>query len=167
MIYKFMGIGADNKYSANVTKGNWGDKAFFFASKLTASDVTSAVCNASNGSYVITMKLKNGSSSADKSNPTTAPNSSLDKSGICVGTEDKGYFDHKTASVIYDAIQGTFASASVNESYSGATVKATINASSGQITNLVVEWNISVSIKIGTTATATGVSHVTYSGFSY
>ena len=169
LIYKFMGIGDENKYAENVTKGSWGDKAYFLASKLTTSDVTSASCTNSNGVYTITMKLKGGSSSAGKSNPTTAANSSLDKSGICVGTEDKGYFDHKTASVIYDAIQGTSAGAEVSESYSNATVKATINSATGQITGLTVEWNCSVTISkfLGMTASATGISHVNYSNFKF
>ncbi len=169
LVYKFMGIGADNAYKETVAKGNWGDRAYLFNSKLTASDVTSASCTKSGDNYVITLKLKGGSSAANEAKPTTAANAALDKCGICVGTEDKGYFDHKTASVIYDAIAGTYAGADVKESYSNATVKATVNASTGNIVSLVVEWNQSVTLSklLGMSATATGVSHVTYKDFKY
>ncbi len=169
LVYQFMGIGADNLYTEAVTKGNWGDRAYLFNSKLTAADVTSATCTQSGDNYVITLKLKSGSSAAGQSNPTTAPNTSLDKCGICVGSEDKGYFDHKTASVIYDAIAGTYAGAEIKESYSNATVKATVNATTGNIVSLVVEWNQSVTLSklAGMSATATGISHVTYKDFKY
>ncbi len=169
LVYKFMGIGAENAYKVTVAKGNWGDRAYLVNSKLTASDVTSATCTTSGSNYVITLKLKGGSSAAGESNPTTPANASLDKCGICVGTEDKGYFDHKTASVIYDAIAGTYAGAQVKESYSNATVKATVNAATGNIVSLVVEWNQSVTLSklLGMSATATGISHVTYKDFKY
>ena len=169
LVFKFMGIGAENKYQETVAKGNWGENPFLLASKLTTSDVTSAACKKSGANYVITLKLKGGSSSADKSKPVTAPNSSLDKCGICVGTEDKSRFDHKTASVIYDAIAGTYASAVVKEQYSNAVVKATINATTGNIVSLLVEWNVSVEISkvLGMSAKASGISHVSYSAFKY
>ncbi len=169
LVYKFMGIGAENAYTVTVTKAKWGDVAFLANSKLAATDVTAANIAKSGDNYVITLKLKSGASSASQSNPTTAANAALDKCGICVGTEDKGYFDHKTASVIYDAIAGTYAGAEVKESYTNATVKATINASTGNLVNLVVEWNQSVTLSklLGMSATATGVSHVTYKDFKY
>lgn len=169
LVYKFMGIGAENKYQETVAKGKWGDRPYLFASKLAASDVTSASCAKSGSNYVITLKLKNGSSSADKNNPASAPTAALDKCGICVGSEDKGYFDHKTASVIYDAIAGTYESAVVKEQYSNAVVKATVNASTGNLVSLVVEWNQSAELSklLGMSATASGISHVTYSSFKY
>lgn len=169
LVFKFMGIGAENKYQETVTKGNWGENPYLLASKLTTSDVTSATCTKSGSNYVITLKLKSGSSAADKSNPVTAPNSSLDKCGICVGTEDKSRFDHKTASVIYDAIEGTYASAVVKEQYSNAVLKATINATTGNIVSILVEWNVSVEISkiLGMSAKASGISHVSYSAFKY
>lgn len=169
LVYKFMGIGAENAYSEKVEKGKWGDVAFLYNSKLTASDVTSATCTPSGSNYVITLKLKSGSSAAGKSNPTTPANSALDKCGICVGTEDKGYFDHKTASVIYDAIAGTYAGAEIKESYSNATVKATIDSKTGNLISLVVEWNQAVTLSklAGMSATASGISHVTFKDFKY
>ncbi|MDD6276241.1 MAG: hypothetical protein PUB20_05420 [Clostridia bacterium] len=168
LIYKFMGIGSENKYEENVTKGNWGDKTYMMKSKLAASDVTSATCTTSGNNYVITLKLKNGSSAANKSNPTTNPTTALDKCGINVGVKDKSYYDHKSASVVYDAIEGTYAGADIKESYSGATVKATINSKTGQMVTLNVVWNISMAIDIKVASgTATGTSHVTYSNFKF
>ena len=169
LVYQFMGIGAENEYKATVTKGKWEDVSFLYNSKLTASDVTSATCVQSGNNYVITLKLKSGSSAAGKSNPTTPANTALDKSGICVGTEDKGYFDHKTASVIYDAIAGTYAGAEIQENYSNATVKATVDAKTGNLVSLVVEWNQEVTLSklAGMSATASGISHVTFKDFKY
>ena len=169
LVYQFMGIGEENKYTAKVEKGKWGDEALLNASKLTASDVTSATCKVSGDNYVITLKLKNGSSSANKANPTTAPTTALDKCGICVGDRDRSEYDHKTGSVIYSAIGGTFASAEVKESYSNATVTATINAKTGNIVSLFVDWNQAVTLSklLGMSADATGISHVKYENFKY
>lgn len=169
LVYQFMGIGEENKYTAKVEKGKWGDEALLNASKLTASDVTSATCKVSGDNYVITLKLKNGSSSANKDNPTTAPTTALDKCGICVGDRDRSEYDHKTGSVIYSAIGGTFASAEVKESYSNATVTATVNAKTGNLVNLSVDWNQAVTLSklLGMSADATGVSHVKYENFKY
>ena len=169
LVYQFMGIGVENAYTEKVTKGKWGDVAFLCNSKLTASDVTSVTCTQSGDNYVITLRLKNGSSAAGKSNPTTPANSSLDKCGICVGTVDKAYYDHKTASVIYNAIAGTFAGAEIKENYSNATVRATINSDTGNLVSLVIEWNQEVTLSklAGMSATASGVSHVTYKDFKY
>lgn len=169
LVYQFMGIGEENKYTAKVEKGKWGDEALLNASKLTASDVTSATCKVSGDNYVITLKLKNGSSSANKANPTTAPTTALDKCGICVGDRDRSEYDHKTGSVIYSAIGGTFAGAEVKESYSNATVTATINAKTGNIVSLFVDWNQAVTLSklLGMSADATGISHVKYENFKY
>ncbi len=169
LVYKFMGIGEENKYTAKVEKGKYDEEPLLNASKLTASDVTAATCTQSGNNYVITLKLKSGSSSADKSNPTTPANTALDKTGICVGDRDRSEYDHKTASVIYSAIGGTFASAVVKESYSNATVVATVDVATGNLVSLVVEWNQKVELSklVAMSADASGVSHVTYSNFKY
>lgn len=169
LVYKFMGIGADNAYQENVTKDSYKDRDYLVASKLSASDVTSASCVKNGNNYVITLKLKSGSSSANKSNPSSTPNTALDKCGILTGVKDKGYYDHKNAMVIYDAIQGTYDTAEVSESYSDAVVVATVNSANGQITSLKVDWNVSVTLSklLGMSATASGISHVNYKDFKY
>ncbi|MBP9987885.1 MAG: hypothetical protein KBT46_00135, partial [Ruminococcus sp.] len=170
----FIGLGS-NKYNENIAKGNWAkdngtDKPFNFldASKLTAGDVTSAKCVASGNTYTITLKLKNGSSSASKDNPTTQPNSALDKCGICTGVRDHDNYDHKTATIIYAAIKDVPAvnNVKVKESYSNATVTAVINASTGQFTSLSVDWSLRLNLSI-VDGDATGNMHVKYSNFKY
>ena len=78
-------------------------------------------------------------------------------------------YDHKTASVIYSAIGGTFASAVVKESYSNATVVATVDAATGNLVSIVIEWNQKVELSklVAMSADCSGVSHVTYSNFKY
>lgn len=169
LVYQFMGIGEANKYTAKVEKGKYDEEPLLNASKLTASDVTAATCTQSGNNYVITLKLKSGSSTADKSNPTTPANTALDKTGLCVGDRDRSEYDHKTASVIYSAIGGTFASAVVKESYSNATVVATVDAATGNLVSIVIEWNQKVELSklVAMSADCSGVSHVTYSNFKY
>lgn len=92
LIYKFMGIGAENAYNETVTKGQWNtdtNKYFLRASTLGTGDVTAASCKQSGSNYIITINIKNGNSYATKGTATC--NAPLDKSGICVGDKDKGY----------------------------------------------------------------------------
>ena len=169
LVYKFIGIGAENQYSETVTKGKWDTdtrRYYLRKSTLTASDITGATCTLANGKYTITLNIKGGNSvgSADKKF-TNAP---LDKCGICVGNEDKGYYDHKTAEVIYDAIEGTYAGAKVEESYNNAKVVAVIDGATGHLEKLSVDFDIKVFIDISIgKGTATGSSHVRYSDFKY
>ncbi|HBL41369.1 MAG TPA: hypothetical protein DDY98_07330 [Ruminococcaceae bacterium] len=170
LVYKFMGIGADNKYTEDVTKGKWesdAKKHYLRKSTLTAGDLTGAACKQSGSNLVVTLSVKNGSTKGSSNSKTGS--TPIDKCGICVGNEDKGYYDHKTGPVIFDAIEGTFEKAVVNESYSGAKVVATIDAATGHLVSLKVEYNIKTSIDTGSigAATATGTTHITYSAFKY
>lgn len=169
LIYKFMGIGAENAYNETVTKGQWNtdtNKYFLRASTLGTGDVTAASCKQSGSNYIITINIKNGNSYATKGTATC--NAPLDKSGICVGDKDKGYYDHKRASCIYDAIDEVYGGAKVTESYSGAVVTATIDAATGHFVKLDVKFDITVNIDIGIgKPTATGTSYVSYSSFKY
>ncbi len=105
LVYSFMGIGAENKYTMDVTKGQWEEDVphhYLRKSTLTEADITAAKCTESNGKYTIVLNVKPGTSKASKSESwTKAP---IDKCGICVGDLDKSYFDHKTAPVIYAAV---------------------------------------------------------------
>lgn len=170
LVYKFMGIGADNKYTETVTKGQWDSDAkrhYLRKSTLTAGDVSSADCAKSGDNYVITIKVNPGSSVGSASNRSAS--TPIDKCGICVGNEDKGYYDHKTGPVIYDAIDEAFSGATVNESYSNAVIKATVNGETGNLVKLTVEYDIQTTIDTGAIgkATATGTSHINYSNFVY
>lgn len=170
LIYKFMGIGSENAYNETVTKGQWDSdarKQYLRTSTLGTGEVTSATCKQSGSNYIITINIKNGNSYATKGTATC--NAPLDKSGICVGDEDKGYYDHKRASCIYDAIDDVYGNAKVTESYSGAVVTATVDAATGHFVKLDVKFNISVTIDLGVagTPTATGTSYVSYSNFKY
>ena len=170
LVYKFMGIGADNKYTMDVSKGQWADDEqhrYLRKSTLTAADLTGATCKESGGKLIVTLSVKDGST-VGSANSTKA-STPIDKCGICVGYEDKDYYDHKTGPVVYSAIGGTFSKAVVKESYNGAKVTATIDAATGHLESLKVEYNIKMSIDTGSigTANATGITHITYSKFKY
>ncbi len=169
LIYQFMGVGSDNVYTENVAKGNWeSDPKMHYLrnSTLTAGDVTEATCRENDGKYLIVLKVKDGSSRGSEGEKYT--NAPIDKCGICVGNEDKGYFDHKTGEVIYDALAGTYAGADIQEEYSNATVSAIVDVATGNIISLKVEFDIDVAIDIDiTSGTATATTHITYKNFKY
>ncbi len=169
LVYSFMGIGAENKYIMNVEKGKWEPDVqhhYLRKSTLSAADVTSATCQLSGNKYAVVINVKGGNSTANKNSKVT--NAPIDKCGICVGDEDKSYYDHKTAAVIYSAIGSTFSGAKINESYSNAKITAAIDASTGHIVKLVITYDISVDLDVGIgKGTATGTSHVTYTNFTY
>ena len=168
VLYKFMGIGAENKYTMDVTKGQWESDLphqYLRKSTLTAADVTNATCTANGTQYTIVMDVKGGKSYADKNSKSN--NSPIDKCGICVGDADKSYYDHKTAIVIYDAIDDVLGGAKISESYNNAKVKAVIDSTTGNLVSLTVEYNISVVIDAAGGGNATGSSHVIYKNFKY
>ncbi len=168
VMYKFMGIGAENKYTMDVTKGQWESDLphqYLRKSTLTSADVTGATCTANGSQYTIVLNVKGGSSYADKNKKSN--NSPIDKCGICVGDGDKSYFDHKTAIVIYDAIDDILGGAKVSESYKNAKVKAVIDSTTGNLVSLTVEYNIDVVIDVAGGGNATGAAHILYKNFKY
>ena len=168
LVYSFMGIGEENKYTMDVTKGQWESDVphhYLRKSTLTEADVTAAKCTESNGKYTIVLNVKPGTSKASKSESwTKAP---IDKCGICVGDLDKSYFDHKTAPVIYAAVGQVVSGAVITESYDNAVVKAEIDAATGHLINLSVEFDINVVIDTAGGGNATGSAHVFYKNFKY
>lgn len=168
LVYSFMGIGEENKYTMDVTKGQWEEDVphhYLRKSTLTASDVTAASCTEANGKYTIKLNVKPGTSKASKSESwTKAP---IDKCGICVGDLDKSYFDHKTAPVIYAAVGQVVSGAVIEESYDNATVVAVIDAATGHLVSLTVEYDIEVIIDTAGGGNATGKSHIFYKNFKY
>ena len=168
VMYKFMGIGAENKYTMDVTKGQWESDLphqYLRKSTLSTSDVTKATCTANGTQYTIVLDVKGGTSYADKK--TKSNNSPIDKCGICVGDGDKSYFDHKTAIVIYDAIDDILGGAKVSESYKNAKVKAVIDSTTGNLVSLTVEYEINVVIDTAGGGNATGSAHIFYKNFKY
>lgn len=166
VVYDFLGCGT---VSSTAVKGKTSKPAQLKASALKASDITSATCELKKGSYDITLKLKNGSSTASASG-----SSALDRSPICTGTGDNKDFDHKTAENIYTGITGADASVkAVSESYSNAVVKATVDAASGRLTRLTVSFKFDVNltqvkyvVKIGD-CNGKASTTVDYSAFKY
>ncbi len=169
LIYQFMGIGAENKYIMDVTKGDWADDLphqYLRKSTLTTADLTKdAAITEANGQYTIVLNVKGGNSKADKNG--TSNNSPIDKCGICVGDADKSYFDHKTAPVIYSAVGQVVKGAVISESYKNAVVKAVIDGATGRLVSLTVEFDISVVIDAAGGGNATGKTHVFYKNFVY
>ena len=168
IVYKFMGIGAENAYVKDVAKNDGDYNHYFLASKLTTSDITDATCTlGSDGSYTITIKVKPGSShiAGGSDKKLYAP---LDKSGISAGADDKSYWDHKTAQNVYDAIDDVASGAVIDESYSNAVVKATIDKN-GNLTKLDVTFDIVFDIAkvYGSSGHATGTTVVSFSKFKW
>ena len=168
LVYSFMGIGAENKYTMEVTKGQWEEDVphhYLRKSTLSAADVTSATCTENNGKYTIKFNDKPGTSKASKSESwTKAP---IDKCGICVGDADKSYFDHKTAPVIYAAVGQVVSGAVIEESYDNATIVAVIDAATGHLVSINVEYDMEVVIDVVGGGNATGTAHIFFKNFKY
>lgn len=170
LVYQFMGIGAENKYTESVAKGKWDSDLphhYLRKSTLTAADVTGATCTEKNGQYTVVLNVKGGNSKGSESEKYT--NAPIDKCGICVGDEDKGYYDHKTGPVIYDALDDIYGSAVIEESYSNAKVTAVIDGSTGNLVKLSVDYDITCKIDVGIVGggDATGTAHIRYKDFKY
>ncbi len=171
-VFKFLGIGAENKFEEVVKKGtNTNDDncgAFLNKSTLTAADVTSAKAVKNGSNYVITIGVKAGSSQTE-GGKNAKNNSPIDKSGICVGTTDRGGFDHKTALITYDALDDIAPSLTMYEKNNNGKVVATIDAATGEITKLVITWDASAEISkvYGSSATLAAATTVTYTNFGW
>ncbi|MCR5484229.1 MAG: hypothetical protein K6F09_01425 [Clostridiales bacterium] len=168
IVYKFMGIGSENKYTKDVVKGDESYEKYFKASTLSESDVTSATCDVSGKNYVITLSVKDGSSSVIDGQSVSL-NAPLDKSGISSGTEDKDYYDHKTAQCVYDAINEIAGNATIKEAYSSAVVKATVDSETGEIKDITVTFDIDFEMSqiYGSGGTASGTTTVKFTNFNY
>lgn len=168
LIYTFMGIGAENKYTMDVTKGKWESDVphhYLRKSTLSAADVTAAKCTEANGKYTIVLNVKPGNSKGAKTGSFN--NSPIDKCGICVGDADKSYFDHKTGPVIYSAIGEYLSGVVIEENYKNAVVKAEIDAATGNLLSLTVEYDVSIVIDAAGGGNATGKAHIFYKNFKY
>ena len=130
-LFDSLGIGDENKFEETVRKGtNTCDSAcgdYLKKSTLTTSDVTSAKAVKSGSNYVITIGIKSGS----------GKNTPIDKSCICVGDERVSVnFDRKTTLSIASVL-----GFSNYENTRNGKVVATVNASTGEISKLVIIWD--------------------------
>ena len=169
-VYKFMGVGNDNKFTKTVTSGDADSyHKYFKASKLTANDVTSATCTKSGSNYTITLHIKNGSSSVAGGKVVSSNNAPLDRSGLACGDHDKDYWDHKTAENVMSAISQVpgCGSADVKENYSNAVITAVVNASTGNLVSLSAKFDFKFELSgvMGSSATANASSVVNMTGF--
>lgn len=172
LVLKFLGVGDENKFEAKVTKGTnttdtkCGD--FLKKSTLTTSDVNSAKAVKNGSNYVITISIKNGSSSISGGS-NAKNNSPLDKCGICVGETDRSGYDHKTSIICYNALKDIASGMVMSEKTSNCKAVATVNAATGEISKLVVSWDASAEISkvYGSEATLSASTTVTYSGFGW
>lgn len=170
IVYKFMGVGDGNKFSKTVTSADAGSyHKYFKASKLSASDVTSATCVKNGNNYTITLKIKNGSSKVTGGKVVSSNNAPLDRSGLACGDKDKDYWDHKTAENVMSAISQVplCGKANISESYSNAVITAVVNASTGNLVSLNAKFDFKFELSsvMGTSGTAVASSVVNMTGF--
>lgn len=170
LVYKFMGVGSDNKFTKSVTSADADSyQKYFQASKLTANDVSSATCTKNGSNYTITLKLKNGTSTVTGGKVVSSNNTALDRCGLACGEKDKDYWDHKTAENVNSAIQDIATSANINESYSNAVITAVVNASTGNLVSLKVSFDFKFELSkvMGASANAQASTVVNMTGFKF
>ncbi|MBQ7956805.1 MAG: hypothetical protein IJ279_02115 [Clostridia bacterium] len=171
-VFKFLGIGSENKFDEKVAKGtNTNDDQcgdYLRKSTLTEGDVSQAKAVKQGSNYVITINVKAGTSQTEggKNTKTNAP---IDKSGICAGNTDRGGYDHKTAAIVYDALDDIASGLTMYEKSNNGKVVATIDAATGEIQKLVISWDASAEISkvYGSEATLAASTTVTYSNFGW
>lgn len=171
VVYKFMGVGSDNKFTHVVSAEDTKDSYFKYykAATLKASDVTKATISQSGGAYTITLNLANGSSQVKNGKTVSAGNTALDRCGIAVGEKDKDYWDHKNAENLNSGISEIASSANIDESYTGAVVKAVIDAKTGNIKQINVSFtfNCNISNVLGSSGTAQAETSLVMKNFKW
>lgn len=163
-VVSFMGL--DKEETIHVTAGTEHYERYLQQAKLTEADVSSAEYKPdANGGGTITLHVKSGSSSIDGGSDSVyaAP---IDRSGIAVGSGDRGEWDHKTAQNAYDAIKDTYAGVKVEEDYSNAVIRAQVGAD-GALTGLDVDFDLHFIISkiLGSTGKAQAHTTVHFTSF--
>lgn len=168
LVYQFMGIGSDNIYTKDVAKNDDSYEKYAKASTLGIGDIKSATVKESGTNYIVTINIKDGSSSVTEGGSIKI-NAPLDKSGISAGKDDKDYYDHKTAQNVYDAIDDVASGATIVEKYSNAVLVATIDSATGNIIGITVTFDIEYSLDhvMGSSGNATGTSTVIFKNFKW
>lgn len=122
---------------------NKGVAKYLLSSTLTASDVTSAVCEDTGDSYTITLNLKDGTSSATKTAKTdTSP---LAKCGLLTGNVANPDYDYLSSGSIYASV--TAENVKVDKivaNNTNAKIIAVVEKESGNLVSLTVsyDWTI-------------------------
>ncbi len=171
IVFKFLGIGDENKFEEVVKKGTntcddtCGD--YLKKSALTASDVTSAKAVKNGSNYVVTIGIKAGSSQIEEGK-NSKNNSPINKTGICDGVTDRSGYDHKSAPLCYAAIGSTIEKTTIYEKTNNGKVVATVNAATGEITKLVISWDASADINTNLgDAKLSATTTVSYTNFGW
>ncbi len=167
-MFKFMGIGEDNIYTKEVEKNDAFYSRYLKASGLILDDITDAACIIDgDGNSKVTIYVKEGASSIVNGGSLKI-NAPLDKCGISTGEDDKDYYDHKTAQIIFDAIDEITDKATVKESYKNAVIKATVD-DDGRLKSLTVTFDISCDISqvYGSNSRVSGTTTIRFSDFSW
>lgn len=166
-----MGVGSDNKFTHTVSAEDTKDSYFKYykASTLKATDVTKAAITENGGSYTITLNLANGSSQVKNGKTVSAGNTALDRCGIAVGEKDKNYWDHKNAENLNSGISEIASGANIDESYTGAVVKAVIDAKTGNIkqVNVTFTFNCNISNVLNSSGTAQAETSLVMKNFKW
>ena len=164
----FLGVGTKN-YTNSKGKAEYLGKA-----SLSSGDVSSATCTEADGKYTIELTVNDGSSSA--SGGGKSDNSSINKTGLYVGSGDKSEFDYKSAGNVYDALNGLDEASvqAVSVSTNSIKITAVVDAETGNLENLKVSFNFTANLTnvkylFVTVKTATGRANttVTFKDFKY
>ena len=172
LVYQFMGVGSDNKFTKDVTSADADSYyKYFLASSLTQGDLAAApVCKDNGSSYTITLKLKDGSTAVTNGKVTQNAKTALDKSGIACGENDKDYWDHKSAQNIYAAIDDVPAckNATIKERYNNAVITMNVTKD-GKITSMTANFDFHVDIDgvMGSSGVAEAKSALTMNNFKW
>lgn len=171
LVYQFMGVGSDNKFSQTVTSADADSYyKYLIASSLTSSDITKANIKDNGTTYIIQLQLKDGSSAVTNGKVTSNSKTSLDKSGVSCGENDKDYWDHKTAQNIFSAIDDVpgCSGATIKEKYSGAVVTMEVTKD-GQIKSFTAKFTFHVDIDgvMGSSGVAEAASTVVMKDFKW
>ncbi len=172
IVYQFMGVGDANKFSKTVTAEDKDSyHKYFQASKLTAADVTNATCKQSGDNYLITINIKDGTSSVKGGQVVNSNNAPLDRSGLACGADDKDYWDHKPAQNIIAAIDDVpgAAKGDISEKYSGAVINVVINSKTGNIVSLNAKFDFHMDLAnvMGSSGVAEATTSVTMKDFKW
>lgn len=163
----FLGVG-DKEY---INKK--GEAKFLSTAALTDADVKEAKCVPNGNIYTITLTLADGKSLANDSQKTD--NSSLKRSGLFVGADDKSEYDYKSAVNIYMGLKNSEDTdiKSVDETTSKTTITIKVDSTTGNVQSLNASWHWEAALEkvkytiISVSGTGIADSSVAITNFQY